>query len=101
MTSHMKKNSGQNDEQTGTAAKEQTGPKMVKVKLFKDSGKYKSDVFCCLNGKAILVQRGVEVEVPAAYAKVLEESARQDGKTAELIDKKAAEFQADVMRLNI
>ena len=76
-------------------------PKTTKVKLFKDNGKYKSDVFCCVNGKAIQIQRGVEVEVPAAYAEVLENSARQDGKTAELIDQKAAEFQSEVKRLNI
>ena len=76
-------------------------PKTAKVTLFKDNGKYKSDVFCCVNGKAIQIQRGVEVEVPLAYAEVLENSARQDGKTAELIDQKAAEFQADVKRLNI
>lgn len=76
-------------------------PKTAKVTLFKDNGKYKSDVFCCVNGKAIQIQRGVEVEVPLAYAEVLENSARQDGKTAELIDQKAAEFQADVKRLKI
>lgn len=91
----------ENSEPKATEVAEPAVPETVKVKLFKDNGKYKSDVFCCVNGKAIQIQRGVEVEVPLAYAEVLENSAKQDGKTAELIDQKVAEFQADVKRLNI
>jgi hypothetical protein len=62
---------------TGEKA-EQTGPKMVKVKLFKDNRRYKGDVFVSVNGRNYQIQRGVEVEVPAEVAEVLEHSQHQD-----------------------
>ena len=52
--------------------------KMTKVKLFKDYGEYKDDVFVAVNGESYLIQRGVEVEVPDYIAEVLEHSAQQD-----------------------
>ena len=39
--------------------------KMVKLKLFKDNGQYKDDVFVAVNGRTFQIVRGVEVEVPA------------------------------------
>ena len=38
--------------------------KMVKIKLFKDNGQYKDDVFVAVNGRAFQIMRGEEVEVP-------------------------------------
>ena len=52
--------------------------KMVKIKLFKDYGEYRDDVFVAVNGESYLIQRGVEVEVPDYIAEVLEHSAQQD-----------------------
>ena len=69
-----------------------TGKSMVKIKLFKDSHDYKDDVFVAVNGERYLIQRGVEVEVPDYIAEVLEHSARQDARTAELIQKIEAEY---------
>ena len=68
------------------------GKKMVKVKLFKDNHDYKDDVFVAVNGERYLIQRGVEVEVPDYIAKVLEHSAQQDARTAELIEKIEADY---------
>ena len=59
--------------------------KMTKVKLFKDYGEYKDDVFVAVNGESYLIQRGVEVEVPDYIAEVLEHSAQQDEKTQQLM----------------
>jgi hypothetical protein len=59
-------------------ATEKAEPKMVKVKLFKDNRRYKGDVFVSVNGRNYQIQRGVEVEVPAEVAEVLEHSQRQD-----------------------
>jgi hypothetical protein len=53
-------------------------PELVKVKLFKDNRRYKGDVFVSVNGRNYQIQRGVEVEVPAEVAEVLEHSQRQD-----------------------
>ena len=52
--------------------------KMVKIRLFKDGGKYKHPVPVGVNGKQYLVQRGVEVEVPESVAEVLRNSMNQD-----------------------
>ena len=58
----------------------------VTVKLFKDSGKYKDDVFVAVNGVGMIVPRGVEVKIPRKYAEAL--------KNSELQDSFAAEYQA-------
>ena len=62
----------------------------VTVKLFKDSGKYKDDVFVAVNGVGMIVPRGVDVEIPRKYAEAL--------KNSELQDSFAAEFQAELAK---
>ena len=64
----------------------------VPVRLFKDGDKYKDDVFVCVNGHSILIQRGKEVEIPRKFALVLEQSMAQDTKTADMIDAKSSEY---------
>ena len=59
---------------------------LVTVKLFKDSGKYKDDVFVAVNGVGMIVPRGVDVQIPRKYAEAL--------KNSELQDSFAAEYQA-------
>ena len=61
------------------------GRLMTKIKLFKDSGKYKDDVIVGLNGKFWQIQRGVEVEVPDDVAEIIIQSMKQDDETANLI----------------
>lgn len=51
--------------------------KKIKIRLFKDSGKYKAPVFVAVNGKTYMIERGVEVEVPAYVAEVLSNSEAQ------------------------
>ena len=68
------------------------GKKMVKVKLFKDNHDYREDGFVAVNGERYLIQRGVEGEVPDYIAEVLEHSAQQDARTAELIEKIEADY---------
>lgn len=51
---------------------------LVKVKLFKDNGKYKDDVFVAVNGKGMIVPRGKEVEIPRKFAIALQNSEAQD-----------------------
>ncbi|HJB58781.1 MAG TPA: hypothetical protein H9771_03825 [Candidatus Faecalibacterium faecipullorum] len=54
----------------------------VRIKLFKDNGRYKGDLFVSVNGVNYKIRRGVEVEVPRSVAEVLEHSQRQDDLTA-------------------
>lgn len=49
----------------------------VTVKLFKDKGRYKDDVFVAVNGVGMLVPRGVEVKIPRKYAIALANSEKQ------------------------
>ena len=49
----------------------------VTVKLFKDQGRYKDDVFVAVNGVGMLVPRGVEVSIPRKYAEALYNSEKQ------------------------
>lgn len=56
--------------------------KTVRIKLFKDNSRYKEDLFVSVNGVNYKIRRGVEVEVPAAVAEVLEHSQIQDERTA-------------------
>lgn len=57
----------------------------VIVRLFKDNDKYADDLFVGVNGKAYLLQRGVDVEVPKSVAEVLKNSEKQDLKTSAMI----------------
>lgn len=49
----------------------------VKFRLFKDSGKYQDDVFVGVNGKAYIVKRGVDVELPRSVYNVLKDAEEQ------------------------
>ena len=50
----------------------------VTVKLFKDSNKYKDDVYVSVNGQNCVIQRGKEVKIKRKFANVLEQSLKQD-----------------------
>lgn len=50
---------------------------LVSVKLFKDSNKYKDDVFVAVNGVGMIVPRGIEVRIPRKYAEALANSEQQ------------------------
>lgn len=72
---------------------------MVKVKLFRDNGKYKDDVVVSLNGKRYLVPRGVEVEVPKGVKEILDNSMSQDEATEMYVRQKAEEWDKKVKEL--
>lgn len=68
--------------------------KKVSVRLFKDGGKYKDDVWAAVNGKSVLIKRGETVEIEEKFAEVLENSAKQDAETADLISQETANFES-------
>ena len=49
----------------------------VRIKLFKDNGRYSAPVFVGLNDYTALIPRGVEVSVPYPVARMLEEAQAQ------------------------
>ena len=77
------------------------GNEIVTVHLFKDSGKYKDDVFVAVNGETCQIKRGVDVRVKRKFAEVLAQSARQDSATAELIERETSEFAKQAKRYDI
>jgi len=58
---------------------------MVTIRLFKDKDRHKEPLFVQVNGKAYLIERGVNVEVPKVVAEIIQQSEEQDNKTANLI----------------
>lgn len=65
---------------------------LVEVKLFKDNGKYKDDVFVGCNGESIAIKRGERVKIKRKFAEVLDNSEHQDYETSKLIEAKSDEF---------
>lgn len=63
--------------------------KLVRIQLFKDNDRYKSDVFVAVNGRSFQIKRGVPVDVPEYVAEVLERSIRQDNDTAAMLERMA------------
>jgi len=76
------------------AAHEAYMNELVPIKLFKDNGKYKDDVFVSCNGETIAIQRGTRVEIKRKFAEILDNSEHQDYETAMLIEQKSNEFEA-------
>ena len=74
------------------AVKKNDDNELVEIELFKDNKDYKDDVFVAVNGESCNIKRGVKVKIKKKFARVLEQSRRQDIKTAEMMDAKADEF---------
>ena len=58
----------------------------VEVKLFKDNGKYKDDVFVSVNGENCVIKRGERVRIKRKFAEVLDNSEHQDYETSKMIE---------------
>ena len=58
----------------------------VEVFLFKDTNKYKDDVFVSVNGENCVIKRGERVKIKRKFAEVLDHSAHQDYETSKLIE---------------
>lgn len=65
---------------------------LVPVKLFKDNGKYKDDVFVAVNGETCAIKRGEKVMIKRKFAEVLDLSDMQDYETSQLMEQKEREF---------
>lgn len=75
------------------AKAKQKGEKRVKIRLYKDRGNFAQDVTVIVNGKAYLIQRGVEVEVPESVAEVLANADEQRGYAVDYMEGLSREFE--------
>ena len=76
------------------AADKARGEERVEGKMFKDTGKYKDDVFVGCNGETIAIKRGERVKIKRKFAEILDNSERQDFETAQMIDQKTGEWES-------
>lgn len=81
------------------AAKTADPERRVKIKLFKDNGKYKDPLFVSVGNYRAAIPRGIEVDVPYYIAKHIEEMLAQDQQTSELISAYVEEYERNKSRL--
>lgn len=87
--------SARDAEITESAENESYDPmkRKVRIRLFKDNGQYKDDLFVSVNGKTFQIQRGIEVEVPEAVAEVIRRSEESDMNTSMIICRAETEYE--------
>ena len=68
----------------------------VTIKLFKDNGKYRDDVYVAVNDRSYLIKRGVEVTVPRFIEQALKNSLSQDEYVASLVEKLQSDFEKSI-----
>ena len=83
------------------AAKASPGDELVEVMLFKDSNRYKGDVFVAVNGVGCQVKRGVPVKIKRKYANVLKQSMVADNVTELLKEGFSSDFSEKAKGLGV
>ena len=75
------------------SANEKAMNEPVTIKLFKDNGKYRDDVYVCVNDKSFLIRRGVEVTVPKYIEQALKNSLTQDEYVASMVERLVNDYE--------
>lgn len=65
----------------------------VDIKLFKDSNRYKDDLFVSVNGRTFQIKRGVKVTVPRNVAEVIKQSEDNEYENSILFEGMSTEFE--------
>ena len=74
---------------------------LVEIELFRDNKDYKDNVFVAVNGESCVIARGRKVKIKKKFADVIENSMRQDIKTARLMDSESDEFLTQAAARNM
>lgn len=74
---------------------------LVEIELFRDNKDYKDNVFVAVNGESCVIARGKKVKIKKKFADVIENSMKQDIKTARLMDSESNEFFMQAAARNI
>lgn len=83
-------------------AKKREDPKrIVRIKLFKDKGRYRDPLFVSVNNYRAAIPRGVEVGIPYYVYKHIQEMTAQDEETAVMISTRSGEFEAKSKHLGL
>ena len=78
------------------SANEEYMKQPVTIKLFKDNGRYRDDVYVAVNDRTYLIKRGVAVTVPRFVEQALQNSLTQDEYVASLVEKLVSDYQRTV-----
>lgn len=66
----------------------------VQIRLFKDNHQYKQPLYLCINGRNMIIQRGVTVEVDKYVADFIEQMKEEQDHVNRVADKEESEFLA-------
>ncbi|MBE6761832.1 MAG: hypothetical protein E7551_06055 [Ruminococcaceae bacterium] len=80
----------------GVRSNEEYMKQSVTIKLFKDNGKYRDDVYVAVNDRSFLIKRGVEVTVPRFVEQALKNSLSQDEYVASLVEKLQNDYENSI-----
>ncbi|MBE6693538.1 MAG: hypothetical protein E7589_02080 [Ruminococcaceae bacterium] len=72
---------------------------LVSIKLFRDGGRYRDNVYVAVNGQNCIIKRGEWVKVKRKFAMVLDASEIQDMKTAQMIEAEEEKFRTAEAKL--
>ena len=78
------------------SANEEYMKQPVTIKLFKDNGRYRDDVYVAVNDRSYLIKRGVEVTVPRFVEQALKTSLSQDEYVATLVERLVNEYEKSI-----
>lgn len=90
------KETAKNDKTAKISANEEYMKQPVTIKLFKDNGKYRDDVYVAVNDRSYLIKRGVEVTVPRFVEQALKTSLSQDEYVATLVERLVNEYEKSI-----
>ena len=85
--------SAEAEKDKAVGANEEYMKQPVTIKLFKDNGKYRDDVYVAVNDRSFLIKRGVEVTVPRFVEQALKNSLSQDEYVASLVEKLQNDYE--------
>jgi len=91
-----KKETTKSKKENAISANEEYMKQPVTIKLFKDNGKYRDDVYVAVNDRSYLIKRGVEVTVPRFIEQALKNSLSQDEYVASLVEKLQSDFEKSI-----
>ncbi|MEE1025422.1 MAG: hypothetical protein U0L55_00250 [Acutalibacteraceae bacterium] len=90
------KETAENEKTAKISANEEYMKQPVTIKLFKDNGKYRDDVYVAVNDRSYLIKRGVEVTVPRFVEQALKTSLSQDEYVASLVERLVNEYEKSI-----
>lgn len=75
--------------------------RIVHIRLFKDTGRYRDPLFVSVNNYRAAIPRGVDVGIPYYVYKHIQEMTAQDEATAAMITIRTAEFDAKAKAMGL